>query len=724
MNIYKDHYIAYLEKKLSVIPDRYMGKTPLIKGWTEWGEKLPSFDQATIWANQFEESNISIVLGKASGIIALDLDTIKKEVLDIIYDMLPYSPLVKLGAKGETRFFRYHGEVYQKLEFDGEMVLEVLGENKKTTIPPSVHPNGMEYKWKSNEDLLSFDLKTLPLLPPMLMSHIESCLRSQLNHLVLAKGNQNKYTVSGRNNKMSSLCGHLIKERVDLNKAINTLIETDQKDNNPPLFTDPEEFRHTEAFTNALHLYTNHLNTINSAHFRKNTEYEIPLMPGPVSFELKEMERLGKSQKPVSAKKLKLECPAAQGVLGIMQKHILQNSHKEQPAFAMAAALSTMSTILGQRYVFKGSSPNIYTLLLGGSGSGKHAPQVLSHRMLMDCGGSTLLGAGSYVSDASLMDTLDVKPTRLDLLDEASGILKTITSGEVGVTAKMADILCNLWSVSNGLFLGRSMAAKKPTKCTECRTSFEEPPVKGKCYRPNVNLIMATTYTGLEEAVTLSALDKGLLGRFLIFTADEDAILKSEPLEDSLNKESLHHLDMLRTTNIPLLEKYFYNGIKYPVKEVQLTADAVKDYESYFDKFRKIAKDTDTLSALQPIIARLPQQFKKVALCHAAGCGDPASFEIRRDDLKFAYDLCMYNLAVFEKIISNYLFRTGLEKEYKIILRVLKRHSAELLVDELVYDLRPFLKRRRILEILDELVSSSEIERIVDVQNRPGVRLL
>jgi hypothetical protein len=414
--------------------------------------------------------------------------------------------------------------------------------------------------------------------------------------------------------------------------------------------------------------------------------------------------------------------PEPIGALKVMQSHILNNSHKKQTAFALAGSISTMSTLLGQRFVFKGTSPNLYTLLLGGSGSGKHAPQIYSHKMLVDAHQSTLLGSGSYVSDASLMDTLSDRPVRLDLLDEASGILKTITGAGSDYTARMADILCNLWSVSNGIFLGRTMASKKPTKCKECKEDIDDDSVKGKCYRPNLNLIMATTYTGLEESVTLSALDKGLLGRFLVFVADEDSELEDNIADTSLDIETTELLESYRKLPIPLNKKYFNDGVSYPVKEVLLgDKDAESVYNEYYNRFRKLSKDASV--ELQPIIARMPQQFKKIAMCHAAGRTTADEFSILSEDLTFSFNLCMYNLNVFSDIVDKYLFRTALEKEYKMVQRIIN-NACEILIDDIVLELRPYLKRKRIIEIVEELEISKEITRVISTTGELGVRIL
>ena len=108
MNIFKDHYKEYIDKGISVIPDKYMSKAAGVKDYSKYSFQFPTEAELNSW-EKMSKSNIAIMLGEASGIIALDIDETRQEILDVVMPMLPKSPVVKVGAKGETRFFRYTG---------------------------------------------------------------------------------------------------------------------------------------------------------------------------------------------------------------------------------------------------------------------------------------------------------------------------------------------------------------------------------------------------------------------------------------------------------------------------------------------------------------------------------------------------------------------------------------------------------------------------------------
>ena len=275
MNIYKENCQAYLDKGFSVIPDKWMSKQPAIKAWSDYCFKLPTKGEVESWSNNFDKSNIAICLGTASNVVALDIDEVRPEILEIIMPMLPKSPVVKIGSKGETRFFRYTGvEHTQTLKFGGEMVIELLSNNKKTTLPPSVHPNGSNYYWKEDVSLTGVSVSDLPMLPPALFASVEQKLLLKFPDMEKKSGTG--HLSSGRNDALTSLCGKLIGEQKTLEESINALIKHDTELHDPPLLSDANEFYHTEPRTNALKIYSNVLESINRRRFRESKEYEVP----------------------------------------------------------------------------------------------------------------------------------------------------------------------------------------------------------------------------------------------------------------------------------------------------------------------------------------------------------------------------------------------------------------------------------------------------------------
>jgi hypothetical protein len=347
---------------------------------------------------------------------------------------------------------------------------------------------------------LEVSAKDLPVLPPYNLSRIYDMVRDKFPES--ESTSKSSFISSGRNDDLTKLCCKLIGQGSSLDDAVRELVEFDKKNHSPPYFTDPEEQRHIDPYTNASY----QLDRINGIHHRKNEEYETPQISSAVNSEYQRMVQLGKLQgeNPQKEKRKKNnELPHAQGAIKILQDNILANSWIKQPDLALGAALSLIATLVGRKFIFGGLAPNLYVLNIAPSGSGKDAPQSQIKKYLTDIGCDHLLGSGDYVSDASLMDSLGTKPCRLDIFDEAGEILRSITKGKSEYASKMAPILCELYTSSNTKYLGRTTAEG----------------TKGSCDRPNVSILASTTPTGFSEGVSLAALEKGLLGRFITFFA-------------------------------------------------------------------------------------------------------------------------------------------------------------------------------------------------------------
>jgi hypothetical protein len=700
-NHYVDNQKSYQTAGYSVIPGKYASKMPAIKNWSEYCYRLPTVDEVVSWTNNFSQTNLDLALGEASGVIALDIDTVDQRILDVIMPILPESPVVKRGSKGETRFFRFSGEQTDSLKFNGDMVVEILSSNKKTTLPPSRHPNGLDYVWTSELTLLTVDKSTLPILPPALFAHLGSVLKSKFPDMVQPSLGK---TYSGRNDELSSFCGKLIQENTPIGEAVNELIKYDIETNEPPLFTDANEFRHTEPVTNALVFYSNHLSTINNRHYRDSNAYEVPIMP-------KKEDVSGKSKVEAPEKQRSVSdiMQLAPTVLKTLHTTLLSNSWIKQPDLALGACLTLISTLTSRKVAFQGLSPNLYVLNISPSGSGKDKPQSFVKEILIDMRADGLLGAGDYVSDASLMDGLANKPIRLDILDEAGGILRTVNSSKSDYGGKMADILAELYTSSNTKYLGRQTAEGN----------------KGTCYRPNVNILASTTPTGFSEGVSRKAIEKGLMGRFLIFLGDTNAKaerLRSFPKVPEYVKEQLTFWHGFR------VEDYSENateqelgGITQTYIDLKASRGAEEELDAIFAKLDKLRRETQQDDPKLPIIARLYQQMVKLVVISACCRTVQDVPVIQKKDVDFAYSLIMYYFDTIGDVVDKYIFENKTQMNSQKVINTILNNGGFMTKEELYKKTRTLTKRER-ENILEDLLASGLISR--DLESVDGTQTI
>ncbi len=162
--------------------------------WQALRDSAPSAFQMGLW-NRFPDSNIGLVLGSPIGqdrLIAVDVDTVDPDILRDILGAIPYSPMVKRGAKGETRFYRaspdikstpYDDEVTKAADKEAGVLKGVYRlvdlltgfDTRQTVCPPSVHPDGPVYTWLAGPvpaaDLPHFTAEDLEVLEETLATH-------------------------------------------------------------------------------------------------------------------------------------------------------------------------------------------------------------------------------------------------------------------------------------------------------------------------------------------------------------------------------------------------------------------------------------------------------------------------------------------------------------------------------------------------------------------------
>lgn len=701
-NNYKDFAFKYLEKGFSTIPDKYMGKIPMVRAWNEFTDSLIPKEKVGEYLDYVEtkgkgESNIAVLLGKGSGIVALDFDCDNPEITALFekMDILPKSPVSKVSSKSDrfTRFFKYSGEKTEILKFNGEVILEILSTDKKTTIPPSIHPNGAPYKWNSDKTLLDIDREDLPVLPPALIQSLEILLKNNFGGSVSESYGK---VVSGRNDALSKHLTSIVNDNHTVDQAIQSLIQFDKENNEVPLFTDPEENRHVEPYSNALQFYSNHITSFNTARMRENKEFIVPVMEAVTNVEAQKERELGKSQSKESQRKSKVEFLVAPSALKSSVQTILKNSWIKQPELAFGASLALFSTLTSRKFIYQGISPNLYILNVSNSGTGKNNPMEFVKNTLARIGGQDYLGAGDYVSDASLMDSLPTKNVRLDVMDEMGGILKTINSGKSEFNSKMADVLAELYTSSNSYYMGRAVASGYDGGLV----------VKGACFRPNVNILGSTTPTGLREGVSKRAIDKGLLGRFLIFQGSSTERSTRVKVEAALSQKDLDHLRWLASYT-PSRSGNMLNDIDQRVTELKATKEADELLDQVFKDFDD--KRISTISNTEgPITARLYQQMIKLVIIHAASREHMKVPAIETVDVEFGRNVINSFFEEVGEIVQELVFNSPQERDRHLILNLVRK-SFKINKKRVILSTPSMTKRVRD-SILEELCESGQID--------------
>jgi hypothetical protein len=682
MSIFKENCLAYLKAGYSVTPGR--GKKPLIKEWSKYCERLPTLEEVQEWCN-FPEANIDICLGEASGIIALDFDSIDPELIKQIEYLLPDSPVERRGSKGWVRFYQYSGEPTQVLsttnsEGKKEVVLELLSTGKKVTIAPSIHPLGMPYVW-TKKPLLEVNKKDLPKMPPMLFAHLSSKIKILESNVFSSV----QKTESGRNSELSKLCSQLIAEQIDVDTAVQRLMDHDKEQNEVPLFSDISENRTSIPFINASKFYVSHLESINLKREREHLHPELPVrsliqMLGPAS-EIKKV--------------VALPMPKASGTLGMIQEYIMERSFVEQPVFAMSSSLVFLATLVSRKLTFQNVTPNIYALNIADSGSGKDICQQSIKTLLAAANARHLIGAATYPSEASILVNLATQPSRIDIIDEASSFLKSASSGGAAYQTGIGDLLCELYSCSNDHYLGKILASDGGKRV-------------GECQRPHLNILCSTTYKGLSEAINHSTLEKGLFARFLTFFGENDKPAKRIKKAVGIPSDLIDSLQHWVKFENPLANGNITNN--HPAFAVDITVEADRELDDCFRSFDNMRLGTGSSGILRPVAARLYQQMLKLILLSAVSNTKVGTLpKVQVNDVKFGYALTMYFYENVSKFIKDSLYENTRVRSLKKILGFIKEAGPEGITSGELVKLCLTMSQSDRKEILIDLKESNQI---------------
>jgi hypothetical protein len=165
--------IAYRRRGFSPIPIKPRDKRPLIQ-WEKYQTEPASEETIKHWFQSWPNANIGLVTGAVSDCIVVDLDSdeatkkLKSRLGDYDLSAVPRSRT----GKGWQLFFKYPGvSIPNRTGVLSNM--DIRGDGGYVVVPPSIHPNGKQYKWEISLN------GQLPELPEELLKIIQSPTRTE-----------------------------------------------------------------------------------------------------------------------------------------------------------------------------------------------------------------------------------------------------------------------------------------------------------------------------------------------------------------------------------------------------------------------------------------------------------------------------------------------------------------------------------------------------------------
>jgi hypothetical protein len=662
------HFTRYLERGFSVIPVYLKGKNPAIAAWQEFCERLPTPDQAALWDRG--NYNIGLACGPASGVVALDIDSDDKSILNAC----PQSPVVRRGAKGEVRFFKWRPDITSQ----SIPQIDILSAGRQVVLPPSIHPSGTQYTWISPDTLETIDKDDLPDLDLSFLAHV-----SKRVHIA----------PTGRNNKLVDIVTSMRSRGESERAIVDEVYNWDLRFHTPRLFTDHSEgYRakdENEARTNAWEFVSNVTRSlIRSGVASLGEESQVVIIDDTL---------------PAAPVYRALEFPRPTGVMGSIMSLTEQFSEREMPNLALGGAVALMSAICSNRFRFGDTWTNTYVLNLAPTGAGKSFPQRVIQR-IEDGMGLGLIGFGNYRSSSALTKNLVSRRERLDLIDEMASLFNQMRSGGV-YQVEILDELCKLWSSSSGRFLAGEYAEREDT---------------ASCYNPCVSILGSSTIEGVKSAISAEMVQKGLLPRFLIFSHDTYGKIKDDRWDQSLFNSIL---DELRE-----IKKFDKRKSK---ADVDLKRGPMYDPYDIFPKDKSAAKyfrdikmefaeslESDMPESIKQMMTRGKEQVMKLAAIHAASNHRYGGAIL--EDITWAKSVFDVSLHNSRSLIEESSARTPYEKELLRIESIIEKKGP--IAKGKIYNAARSMPKRTIDELLNHLTSIGRVEQVISAHSANGTR--
>ena len=696
--------------------------------WQRFCDKTATKFQLDIWA-KWPSPSICLALGRASNVTAIDFDYGSPEVRAALEACLPPSPVKKMGAKGYTSMYRGFAVASKKYLLDGVSVIEVLAHGKQTVLPPSIHPEGMQYKWLTPDTLEDFTASELPELPHDIHDRIAKALEPFLPKVEKQAVNGKAIHISEpsdndsfwraiNDNALLNLDSWVLRLIPDAKRGANRGYRAvahwrDGDGANIGITPDGiRDFARDVGMTaidlvmavtgatvdGATTWLQDALGMRQEAIFDAKVFEPPPAKVAPVP-PWKKVEPVAA---PFKRKSVSME---PRGAVGKLTQYINETSIRPQPILALAAALCAIGTLAGRKYRSPSNlRTNLYAISLADSGAGKNHSRQIIDRIFSDfLGAEKKIGGSKIASGSGLLSALHRSPSILFQIDEFGMFLGAMLDkrGPKHLIEIMSH-MTELFTSSNLTYHGIEYADQRDRPRQEI-------------VQPCLSVYGTTVPNHFWKALESSNAVDGSLARFLVFESeenypdDQNAPEKDPPAD---------LIDLLTRINAGI------GGIA-SMLDGGHTPELM--HASYDDAATNMIKDmkldtTKKLRALEgtpftSFWARRDELTIKVAMIHAIGC-DPENPIINTYDVEFARFIVDRSINQLVDGVERYVSDNAAENFSKRVIEIVRKAGGSIDKSRL-YKQTLFLGRDRDTTLKALLGSEDLIEVIKETGGRP-----
>lgn len=231
--------LGYLRRGWSVVAAGERTKRPIVR-WQAFQHRMPTVEEVTAWFERWPMGNIAAVTGAISGIIVVDVDPKNGGDQSLADLEARHGPLPKTvesltGGGGRHLYFVHPGhEVRNRAGLAPG--IDLRGDGGCIIVPPSVHPSGKRYRWRSGHAPGQIALATLPiwLEQPRFSGDGRRGHPAAYWRALVQEG-----VIEGqRNSTVASFAGHLLWHGVDPDVVMELLLSWNRVRCRPPMEDD------------------------------------------------------------------------------------------------------------------------------------------------------------------------------------------------------------------------------------------------------------------------------------------------------------------------------------------------------------------------------------------------------------------------------------------------------------------------------------------------------
>lgn len=225
--------LRYLGAGWSVLPLRAGDKRPLIR-WQELQTQRPSAATVAGWFAQWPHANVGIVTGAISRLVVLDVDPrhggeSSLRDLQTHFGSLPATLEARTGGGGRHLYFAHPGGLVRNRAGLAQGI-DLRGDGGYVVAPPSLHPSGLRYAWKTG--CAPGDRPAAQLAQWLLRWFGLHIGRSRADWQQLVRDG---VAQGHRNSTIAALGGHLLWHGVDPEVALELMLAWNRMRCRPPL---------------------------------------------------------------------------------------------------------------------------------------------------------------------------------------------------------------------------------------------------------------------------------------------------------------------------------------------------------------------------------------------------------------------------------------------------------------------------------------------------------